>query len=155
MKIQQQKVINISLERLWVSLHDPAILASTIPWIDSFQEDSLNEYRFSINVGMGAILGKFSGKIVIEDIVKGSQYVMYANAKGPGGWIKGKTLFQLLSLTDSKSQINIKSDLHIGGVLERVGKRLMKNVARNQVDKFFKQLERVQYGQKKEDNLSY
>ena len=61
MKIEQQKIINISLEKLWVSLHDPAIFASTIPWIDSFQEDSLNEYRFSINVGMGAIMGKFSG----------------------------------------------------------------------------------------------
>ena len=94
MKIEQQKIINISLEKLWVSLHDPAIFASTIPWIDSFQEDSPNEYSFSINVGMGAIMGKFSGKIVIEDIVKESQYVMYANAKGPGGWIKGKTLFQ-------------------------------------------------------------
>ena len=149
MKIEQQKVINISLDKLWVSLHDPTILASTIPWIDSFQEDSHNEYRFSINVGMGAIMGKFSGKIVIEDIVKESQYVMYANAKGQGGWIKGKTLFQLLSLTDSKSQIKIQTDLHIGGVLERVGKRLMKHVAQNQLDKFFKQLERTQDGQKK------
>ena len=143
MKIEQQKVINISLEKLWVSLHDPAILASTIPWIDSFQEDSLNEYRFSINVGMGAIMGKFSGKIVIEDIVKESQYVMYANAKGPGGWIKGKTLFQLLSLTDSKSQLKIQTDLHIGGVLERVGKRLMKNVAQLILKKFSLRLENI------------
>ena len=74
---------------------------------------------------------------------------MYANAKGPGGWIKGKTLFQLFSLTDSKSQIKIQTDLHIGGVLERMRKRLMKNVAQNQLDKFFKQLERTQDGQKK------
>ena len=65
MKIEGQKVINISLEKLWVSLHDPAIFSAIIPWIESFQEDSHNEYSFSINVGIGAKTGKFSGKIKI------------------------------------------------------------------------------------------
>ena len=149
MKIEGQKVINISLEKLWVSLHDPAIFSAIIPWIESFQEDSHNEYSFSINVGIGAMTGKFSGKIKIEDIFEESRYVMYVNAKGRGGWIKGKSLFQLVSLPESKCQIKIESDLHTGGVLARVGQSLMKNVARNQLDKFFKQLERVTDAKKK------
>lgn len=63
------------------------------------------------------------------------------NGEGPGGWVKGEGALTLREV-DGNTEIDVDGEALTGGVLARVGQRMIGDASKTMMDKFFKNLNR-------------
>lgn len=141
MKIGGTYKIAAPRQEVWDALMDPATLKAAIPGADRFEEISPGKFEVEISVGIGIIRGRFSGTIELADLNPPSSHRLLMNGEGTGGWIKGDGALTLRDAGDS-TEIEVEGEALAGGVLARVGQRMIGNAARKLMGQFFKNLAR-------------
>jgi hypothetical protein len=63
------------------------------------------------------------------------------DGEGPGGWIRGEGALTLHDV-DGNTEIEVEGEAQTGGVLARVGQRMLGNASRTMMGQFFKNLDR-------------
>ena len=120
---------------------DPAILEASIPGADRFEETSPGKFEVEISVGIGIIRGRFRGTVESTDLNPPSSQRLIMNGEGPGGWVKGEGALTLREV-DGNTEIDVDGEAMTGGVLARVGQRMIGDASKTMMDKFFKNLNR-------------
>jgi carbon monoxide dehydrogenase subunit G len=64
------------------------------------------------------------------------------SGEGPGGWIKGEGALTLRDV-DGITEIEVEGEASTGGVLARVGQRMIGNASKKMMGQFFKNLNRA------------
>ena len=141
MKIGGTYKIAAPRQRVWDALMDPATLKAAIPGADRFEEISPGKFEVEINVGIGIIRGRFRGTVELTDLNPPSSQRLLMNGEGTGGWIRGDGALTLRD-ADGGTEIEVDGEALTGGVLARVGQRMLGNAARTMMGKFFKNLGR-------------
>ena len=118
---------------------DPAILEASIPGADRFEETSPGKFEVEISVGIGIIRGRFRGTVESTDLNPPSSQRLIMNGEGPGGWVKGEGALTLREV-DGNTEIDVDGEAMTGGVLARVGQRMIGDASKTMMDKFFKNL---------------
>jgi hypothetical protein len=119
----------------------PAILKAAIPGADRLDEVSPGKFEAEISVGIGMIRGKFSGTVESADLKPPDSQRLIMSGEGPGGWIKGEGVLTLRDV-DGKTEIDVEGEALTGGVLARVGQRMIGNASKTMMGQFFKNLNR-------------
>jgi uncharacterized protein len=127
MQITGSYTFNASPERVWNLLMDPAVLSSCIPGCDKFDPAGDDRYTVTLTVGLAAITGTYSGTVHLVDQVPHSSYRLIVEGQGRPGFVKGSSA---ISLTPS-------ADVQTGGLIARVGQRMIGGVAKMMMDRFF------------------
>jgi carbon monoxide dehydrogenase subunit G len=120
---------------------DPAILKASIPGADSCEETSHGKFDVELSVDIGIIRGKFRGIVEAIDLIPPDSQRLIMNGEGPGGWIKGEGALTFRD-ADGGTEINVDGEALPGGVLARVGQRMIGNAAKTLMGQFFKNLNR-------------
>ncbi len=127
----------------WKALTDAETLRKAIPGVDSIRQTGPNEYRAVMNVGVGIVRGRFSGTVKLTDMDEPRFYRMSVSGNGPGGWIKGESEVTLREEKPGTTTIDVQGETQIGGLLARVGQRMMGNASKSLMKQFFDGIEKA------------
>ena len=123
-------------ETVWGAITQPSSLQGCIPGCQRLEDVGDGNYEASISASLGPVRGNFSAKVAIQDWNPYESYKMVVSANGTPGFINGEA-FITLTEDGGVTTISVDGDGQAGGLLARVGQRMMESVARNMMDRFF------------------
>ena len=140
MKIEGTQKLHAARERVYSALTDQQILQRCIPGCESLEKTDENIYAATLKAGVGAIKGKFSGDVRLEDMRPNDHYRIVVEGKGAVGFAKGSADFDLDD-EDGATLIKYSGELQIGGTIAGVGQRMIEAAAKMMAARFFAALE--------------
>ena len=136
MKLTGSYEINAPRETVWGTLTEPASLQGCIPGCQKLEDVGGGNYEATISASLGPVRGNFSAKVSIRDWNPYQSYTLVVAATGTPGFVNGEA-FITLAEDGGVTTVSVEGDGQAGGLLARVGQRMMESVARNMMDRFF------------------
>jgi carbon monoxide dehydrogenase subunit G len=127
-------------EKVWEALNRPEILREVTPGCKRLVVNDAGGYDAELEVGVGAIKGRFTGTIEIKDRVPGSQYQLAISASGNAGFLNAEGLV-VLKEENGGTLIEYAGQAQVGGPIASVGQRMVEGVAKRLVGQFFRSFE--------------
>ena len=136
MKLSGSYEFDTAPEKVWQILTDPEALRSCIPGCEKMDALGNNEYSATVTISMGPIRSKFDAKVTMVDLQPFESYKLIIEGNGPSGFVRGESQIKLTG-SGSKTTVDVDSDSSSGGLLARVGQRMVESFARSMMDRFF------------------
>ena len=136
MKLSGSYEFDTAPEKVWQILTDPEALRSCIPGCEKMDALGNNEYAATVTISMGPIRSKFDAKVAMVDMKPFESYKLIVEGNGPSGFVRGESQIKLTEL-ENKTTVDVDSDSSSGGLLARVGQRMVESFARSLMDRFF------------------
>ena len=142
MNITGVRTITAPQLAVWDALNDPDILRSCIPGCDEMERLSETEYRLGMLAVVGPVKARFSGKLLLSDIVAPQSYALrFEGSGGAAGFGKGTANVTRSADAEDQTQLTYAADAQIGGKIAQVGSRLIDGIARKIAEEFFTRFE--------------
>ncbi len=142
MKISGQFTVNAPQKKVWETLNDVKALGSMIPGAKGLQQIGPDQYTASMDIGIGPIRTSFSGKVSITDIDEPNSYTLNVEGTSRQGWMKGTGKIALEAISEDSTLIHADGDVQVGGMIARVGQRMLPGVAKQMMGTFFRNVEK-------------
>jgi carbon monoxide dehydrogenase subunit G len=140
MEMNGSREVPASVETTWNALNDPEVLKACIAGCESIDKVSDNEYQAAMTARVGPVSAKFSGRIVLSDIVAPTSYtIKFDGQGGAAGFASGEARVALSPAGDG-TRIDYKAKAQVGGKLAQIGSRLVDGAAAKVADDFFGRL---------------
>ena len=136
MKLSGSYEFNAAPEKVWQTLTDPEALRGCIPGCEKMDSLGNNEYAATVTISMGPIRSKFDARVTMVDLNPFEYYKLVVEANGPSGFVRGESQIKLTG-NAGKTTVDVDSDSSSGGLLARVGQRMIESFARSMMDRFF------------------
>ena len=136
MKLSGSYEFNASPEKVWQTLTNPDCLSACIPGCEKMKAVGDNEYAATVSIAMGPIRSKFDARVKMLDLKPHKSYRLSIEGKGPSGFIKGESDVELTE-DNGKTTVSVESESSSGGLLARVGQRMIESFAKSMMDRFF------------------
>jgi carbon monoxide dehydrogenase subunit G len=137
MELKGSRVVPASVEQTWKALNDPEVLKACIAGCESIERINDNEYRVVMTARVGPVAAKFSGRIVLSDIVAPTSYtIRFEGQGGAAGFANGEAQVSLAS-EGTGTRIDYVAKAQVGGKLAQIGSRLVDGAAAKVADDFF------------------
>ena len=148
MKVSGQAVLNASPQAAWDALLDPAVLVRTIPGCERLETTGENSYAMTVNAGVAAIKGTYSGKVELRDLDEPRSLIMRATGAGAPGTIDTSVQVRFADDGDdgTTTRVNYDADAVVGGMLGGVGQRMLTSVSKRMAGEFFGAVDAVLTG---------
>lgn len=121
---------------VWNLLIDPNVVASCLPGCDRLEPIGEDRYRASLTLTVAAISGEYTGTVAILDKQAPRSYRLVVEGTGKAGFVKGEASVELTE-QDGSTIVNVKGQGQVGGLIARVGQRLLGSVSKMMMDRFF------------------
>ncbi|MBJ2158408.1 CoxG family protein [Variovorax sp. IB41] len=166
MEMLGNRRLGVTQQQAWEALNDPETLKKCIPGCDKFELTGDNQYSVALALKIGPVSAKFSGKVVLSDIVAPDGYKLtFEGQGGVAGFAKGSssvTLKQLAGATQAPvaadaapvdgapaeavaapvgCELDYTVQAQVGGKIAQLGQRLIDGAAKSTADDFFKRFE--------------
>jgi carbon monoxide dehydrogenase subunit G len=145
MRIEGSARIAAPRQAVWDALHDPAVLARTLPGCDALEVTGPDAYAATITAGVASVKGTYLGAVSLVDKVEPERYRLRASGAGTPGTVEADALI-VLREEDGATTITYEADAVIGGAIGGVGQRMIGGVARRMAGEFFGAVEAVVNG---------
>ena len=143
MEISGEQRIPLAQQRVWEALNDPEILKACIPGCESIERVSDSEYKVAMTAAIGPVKAKFSGKLLLSDIIPPNSYSLaFEGSGGAAGFGKGSAKVSLAP-EGGGTLLTYKATASVGGKLAQIGSRLIDGVAKKMSDDFFARFNRT------------
>jgi hypothetical protein len=136
MDITGTYTFNAPPQRVWDLLMDPAVIASCIPGCESFEPEGEDRYRAKLKVALSAITGSYEGMVALSDKAAPNSYRLTVEGQGKPGFVKGDATITL-RLDGANTIVDVGGTVQTGGMIARLGQRLIGNVSKMMQDRFF------------------
>jgi carbon monoxide dehydrogenase subunit G len=136
MKILGSYEFNAPPEKVWRALTDPEALCGCIPGCEGLKSVGQDRYEASIAVSIGPIRGKFDAKISMLDQEPNKSYKLVIEGRGTSGFVTGESVVTLQT-NGAGTTVQVDGDSQSGGLMARMGQRMIESVAKSQMDRFF------------------
>jgi carbon monoxide dehydrogenase subunit G len=137
MKIAGEQTLSAPRQRVWNLFNDPNRLSKLIPGCEKLDIISPTEYAGTLNVGIAAVKGVYSGKLKLEDVRPPEHYKMLVDGKGKQGFMRGSGTLDLAAKDGNQTVVTYAGDVQIGGPLVQVGQRMIDSAAKMLIGQFF------------------
>ncbi len=87
-------------------------------------------------MGLAAITGTYTGTVQLIDQVPHSSYRLVVEGQGRPGFVKGSSAVGLRADGEA-TEVTVTANVQTGGVIARVGQRIIGGVAKMMMDRFF------------------
>ena len=143
MKISGEFTVNATRDKVWETLNDIEALGSMIPGAKGLTEVGPDEYTASMDLGIGPIRTSFKGKVRISERVEPNSYKLQVEGDSRHGWMNGTGKIELEGcMTAHTTLIRADGDLNVGGMIARVGQRMLPGISKQMMQTFFTNVER-------------
>jgi carbon monoxide dehydrogenase subunit G len=95
-----------------------------------------DRYAVELSVAVAAIAGSFKGTVVLAEKVPPNSYTLLVEGTGRQGFVKGDARIRLEPEGD-RTKVHVEAQSDVGGMIARVGQRLLEGVARMTMDRFY------------------
>jgi len=137
MELTSSRTVPASVEKTWAALNDPETLKACIPGCESIERVSDTEFKVAMTARVGPVSAKFSGRILLSDIVPPTSYKMsFEGQGGAAGFARGDAKVNLTP-DGSGTRIEYTVNAQVGGKLAQIGSRLVDGAAAKVADDFF------------------
>ena len=136
MKLSGSYEFDAAPEKVWQILTDPEALRGCIPGCEKMVSLGNDEYTATVTISMGPIRSKFDAKVTMVDLQPFESYKLVVEGNGPSGFVRGESQIKLTE-NGNKTTVDVDSDSSSGGLLARVGQRMIESFARSMMDRFF------------------
>jgi carbon monoxide dehydrogenase subunit G len=89
-----------------------------------------------LSVAVAAIAGSFKGTVALTEKLPPHSYKLVVEGTGRQGFVKGEARIALKPDGD-RTQVQVEAQADVGGMIARVGQRLLEGVARMTMDRFY------------------
>lgn len=122
--------------KVWDLLIDPAVVAACLPGCDALEPVGEDRYRARLTVGLAAISGSYEGTVAILDKQPPRAYRMLVEGSGRTGFVKGEANVELVE-EGGATEVRVQGRAQVGGLMARVGQRLLGSASKMMMDRFF------------------
>jgi carbon monoxide dehydrogenase subunit G len=141
MELVGEQIINAARPRVWAAINDPEILSRCIPGCEEVSQLSPTESNARVMLKVGPVRARFSGRILMSDIVAPSECrISFEGAGGAAGFAKGQSEVTLID-EGPRTRLRYTVSASVGGKLGQIGGRLIDASARKVADEFFTALD--------------
>lgn len=137
MELTGDVVIGARRAQVWAALNDPAVLAACIPGCEAVDQVSPSEKTARMMVKVGPVRARFSGRILMNDVVEAERCAMsFEGSGGAAGMARGQSQVTL-SDDGENTRLQYTVQASVGGKLGQVGGRMIDAAAKQMADQFF------------------
>jgi carbon monoxide dehydrogenase subunit G len=136
MDLSATYVFNAPASKVWELLMDINAVSGCLPGSRGLHEIGLDRYEVELGFAVAAIAGQFKGTVAIEDKQPPERYTLVVDASGRPGFVKGRAQIRL-EAQDDLTNVHVIAHADAGGMIARVGQRLLEGVARSTMDNFY------------------
>ncbi|MGJ7610767.1 MULTISPECIES: CoxG family protein [unclassified Variovorax] len=165
MEMLGNRRLGVTQQQAWEALNDPETLKKCIPGCDKFELTGENTYSVALALKIGPVSAKFSGKVMLSDIVAPDGYKLtFEGQGGVAGFAKGSSSVSLKPLADAAPageapadaalaheaaaatpgagcELDYTVQAQVGGKIAQLGQRLIDGAAKSTADDFFKRFD--------------
>lgn len=139
MKLEGEFTFNAPREKVWSILNDPAVLKKHMPGCESLEAVGDDQYEAVLKIGVGAIKGSYKAKLTLKDKNPPESYTLQIEGSGRPGFVKGEGRVHLKDLA-GQTALSYSGELQVGGLIARVGQRLLGSISEKMTRQFFQDL---------------
>jgi uncharacterized protein len=140
MEMSSSRSVPADVETTWRLLNDPEVLKACIAGCESIERVGDNEFRVAMTARVGPVSAKFTGRIVLSDIVAPTSYTLaFEGQGGAAGFATGEAKVALAP-EGNGTRIEYQAKAQVGGKLAQIGSRLVDGAAAKVADDFFSRL---------------
>jgi uncharacterized protein len=140
MEMNSSRAVPADVETTWRALNDPEVLKACIAGCESIERVADNEFRVAMTARVGPVSARFSGRIVLSDIVPPKSYtITFDGQGGAAGFATGEAKV-VLSPDGNGTRLEYQAKAQVGGKLAQIGSRLVDGAAAKVADDFFARL---------------
>jgi carbon monoxide dehydrogenase subunit G len=137
MELNGEQFIAAPVSKVWLGLNDVTVLHASIPGCEEIERISDEEVRAKVMFKIGPVRARFSGRLILSDIVPNASCSMaFEGSGGAAGFAKGKARVELTG-AEGGSLVRYSTEASIGGKLGQIGGRLISASAKKIADDFF------------------
>jgi carbon monoxide dehydrogenase subunit G len=137
MELSSTYTFNAPRQVVWDLLIDPAVVAACLPGCESLEPTGDDSYTAVLTVGIASITGQYKARVTLADRVEPESYRLVVDAKGRPGFVRGEAHITLADGTDGHTVVSVDGRGQMGGMIARVGQRLVGTVGKTMMDRFF------------------
>jgi uncharacterized protein len=137
MDMKGSRLVPTDVDTTWRALNDPEVLRACIAGCESIDRVSDTEYRVAMTARVGPVSAKFSGRLLLADIVAPRSYTLKFEGQGGAAGFANGTAKVELSPADGGTRIDYAANAQVGGKLAQIGSRLIDGAAAKVADDFF------------------
>ena len=123
-------------QTVWDLLIDPGVVAACLPGCESMESIGDDEYRAVLTMGVAAVSGRYEGTVRMADKQPPSSYRLIVDGRGRPGFVNGEASVSLVG-DNGRTQVIVEGRAQVGGLVARVGQRLLGSVSKMMMDRFF------------------
>jgi carbon monoxide dehydrogenase subunit G len=122
---------------VWAVLVNPGAVAGCVPGCKAFEALGSDKYRATMAIGIASVKGQYEGTVAILDQQPGESFRLVIEGSGTPGFVRGAGIIHVVEKGD-KTQVDVIGDAEIGGVIGRVGQRILGRASKLLIDEYFK-----------------
>ena len=136
MKLSGSYEIDAPPEQVWHALTNPESLKGCIPGCQRLEAVGEHDYEAALSIALGPIRGNFDAKVSMREQMPHESYRLVVESRGSAGFVNGDAVVNLTPNGEGTT-VQVDGDAQAGGLLARVGQRMMESVSRSMMDRFF------------------
>jgi uncharacterized protein len=136
MQLKGRYVFNAPPARAWELLMDTTAIAACLPGCRELRDLGEDRYQAELVVALAAVTGNYGATVAIEDKVAPDSYRLVVQGTGRSGFVRGRAAIRLDPVPDGTA-VEVDAQVEVGGLIARVGQRLLDSVARTTMNQFF------------------
>src|SRR5262245_21199428 len=121
MKLAGDYLFEASVQEVWNALFDPKVLAAVMRGCEKLELVD-GSYVGELNINVGPVNGKFTGKVDLKDIDEPKSYTMVVDGRGGPGFVKATARVKLEPEGEG-TRIRYEADAQVGGKIASGGQR--------------------------------
>jgi uncharacterized protein len=123
-------------EAVWAVLTDPAVIAGCLPGCSGLEPIGEDRYRAVITLAVAAVSGDYTGTVSMRDKTPPHSYRLVVEGSGKAGFVTGEATIELIA-EGAGTTVRVTGAATVGGLIARVGQRLLGSVSKMMMDRFF------------------
>lgn len=141
MKMNGSYTLKAPIEKVWAFLMDPDSIAKVLPGCKSLKETQTDQFEGTLEIGIDAVKGSYSGSVQLLDKERPTSYRMIIDGNGKRGFVKGEASIGL-EAQDEETVLSYHADTQVGGLIANVGQRMLSGAAKMIVNQSLKKLDK-------------
>ena len=125
-----------SPDAVWKALTDPVVSAACLPGCDRLEPLGEDKYSAAMTLAVAAVTGNYTGTVSMLDKSPPHSYRLVVEGSGKPGFVNGEATIELIA-DDDGTTVRVTGRGNVGGVIARVGQRLLGSVSKMMMDRFF------------------
>lgn len=140
MKVNGSYTLNAPIDKVWAFLMDPDSIAKVMPGCEELKETEPDTFEGTLNIGVAAVKGVYSGSVQLLDKSEPTHYRMLIDGSGKRGFVKGEATIDL-EAQEGATVLTYDADTQVGGLIANVGQRMIGGAAKLIINQSLKKLQ--------------